>query len=100
MGYLLDYTDLFIKGTQVTILLSLVALCFGFILGLFACIAKISKVKIFKLIANIYIEVIRDTPLMVQLSIIYFGLPTLLNIKYPDFLDLVQSLQQVLLHLH
>lgn len=88
MGYLLDYSDLFIKGTKVTILLSIVALCFGFVLGLIACIAKISNFKIFKVISNIYIEVIRDTPLMVQLSIIYFGLPTLLDIKYPDLLGL------------
>lgn len=83
--YLLDYSDIFIKGTGVTLLLSVVAVTFGFIIGFIACLGKLSKTKILNWIANVYIEVIRDTPLIVQLSIIYFGIPNITGIKYPDF---------------
>lgn len=88
MSYLLDYSDLYIKGTKITLLLSVVAVVFGFILGLFAYLAKSSRLKALNIIANIYIEIIRDTPLMVQLMILYYGLPMALGFKYPDFFGL------------
>lgn len=78
-----DYYLSYIQGAGVTILLSFMALLFGFIVGLVACVCKISKNLILRWIANIYIEVIRDTPLLVQVMIIAFGFPMILGVKYP-----------------
>lgn len=78
-----DYYLSYIQGAGVTILLSFLALLFGFMVGLVACVCKISKNLILRWIANIYIEVIRDTPLLVQVMIIAFGFPMLLGVKYP-----------------
>ncbi|WP_455525699.1 amino acid ABC transporter permease [Peptostreptococcus stomatis] len=78
-----DYYLSYIQGAGVTILLSFLALLFGFIVGLVACVCKISKNIILRWIANIYIEIIRDTPLLVQVMIIAFGFPMLLGVKYP-----------------
>ena len=78
-----DYYLSYLQGAGVTILLSFLALLFGFIVGLVACVCKISKNIILRWIANIYIEVIRDTPLLVQVMIIAFGFPMLLGVKYP-----------------
>lgn len=78
-----DYYLSYLQGAGVTILLSFLALLFGFMVGLVACVCKISKNLILRWIANIYIEVIRDTPLLVQVMIIAFGFPMILGVKYP-----------------
>lgn len=78
-----EYYLSYLQGAGVTILISFMALLFGFIVGLVACVCKISKNIILRWIANIYIEIIRDTPLLVQVMIIAFGFPMLLGVKYP-----------------
>ena len=78
-----DYYLSYIQGAGVTILLSFMALLFGFIVGLVACVCKISNKSVLKWISNVYIEVIRDTPLLVQVMIIAYGFPMILGIKYP-----------------
>ena len=69
------YYGLILEGAKVTILISLVALVFGFILGLIICLMKMSKFKILKWPASAYVQILRGTPLFVQIFIIYFGLP-------------------------
>lgn len=78
-----EYYLSYLQGAGVTVLLSLLALLFGFIVGLVACVCKISNNFILRWIANIYIEVIRDTPLLVQVTIMAYGFPMILGIKYP-----------------
>ena len=78
-----DYYLSYLQGAGVTILLSFMALLFGFIVGLVACVCKISNKSVLKWIANVYIEVIRYTPLLVQVMIIAYGFPMILGIKYP-----------------
>ncbi len=52
-------------------------------IGLFFALLKISRVAVFGYIANAYIFLVRGTPLIVQIFILYFGLAP--RIKYPDF---------------
>lgn len=87
MSNLLEFSGAFISGTMITLLLSLFGVVFGFVIGLFICVAKISSNKITKLIATIYVEIIRGTPLIVQISIVAFGLP-ILGVKYPSLFGL------------
>ncbi|WP_455078991.1 amino acid ABC transporter permease [Peptostreptococcus stomatis] len=82
-SFINDYYLSYIQGAGVTILISFMALLFGFIVGLVACVCKISNKSVLKWIANVYIEVIRDTPLLVQVMIIAYGFPMILGIKYP-----------------
>lgn len=72
-NFLLEYFPFYIEGIKVTLLLSLLTVIFGTILGLVICILKLSKYKILKSIATIYVEIIRGTPLIVQLIIIHYG---------------------------
>ncbi len=72
-NFLLEYFPFYIEGIKVTLLLSLLTVIFGTILGLIICILKLSKYKILKSIATIYVEIIRGTPLIVQLIIIHYG---------------------------
>lgn len=86
MGYLLKFSGAYASGAGVTILLSLLSVVLGFILGLFTSLAKLSNNKLLNTISNTYIEVIRGTPLMVQIVIIGLSVPSIL--KYPDFFGL------------
>ncbi len=71
------YLPDFIKGAGVTIELTVVGLVIGFFLGLVLALARSYGPGWLKAIAVGYIELFRGTPLLVQLFIIYYGLPSL-----------------------
>jgi polar amino acid transport system permease protein len=64
-------------GTLVTLELTVVGLLMGFILGLLAALGRAYGGKWVRLIATGYIELFRGTPLLVQLFLVYYGLPGL-----------------------
>ena len=88
--FLKDYYKFFINGTQITVLLALFSVLTGIFIGIFLALFKISDNKLLKTLATAYIEFIRGTPLLVQLFIVYYGLP-MLGIKFPDFSLLGQN---------
>lgn len=59
-----------------TLRLSIISVGIGVVLGLFIGLARISKRYIFRIPATLYVEVIRGTPLLMQLLIIYYALPS------------------------
>ncbi len=61
---------------QYTIPLTLISFTIGLMLATLTALARISTVKLFQNIARIYVSIIRGTPLLVQLSILFYGLPT------------------------
>lgn len=65
--------DMF-SGLNYSIILTLISMIMGLIIGFVACLFKMGKVRLLKAISEIYIEIIRNTPLLVQLYILYFGL--------------------------
>ena len=65
-------------GIWATLKVTVVALFFGVLIGLIACLCKMSKHIIPKAIATVYIEVIRGTPTLVQALFFYFGINGLL----------------------
>lgn len=71
--FLSKYYPFYIEGIGITLLLSFLTILFGTLLGLFISILKVSKYKILRTIASIYVEIIRSTPLLVQLIIIHYG---------------------------
>lgn len=70
-----------LSGLKVTIEIAVIALIIAMIIGLFIGLMNISHNKILKMIARIYIDIIRGTPLIVQAFYIYFALPAVLNFK-------------------
>lgn len=67
----------FVRGAGVTLELTVVGLLLGFVLGLLLALAKIYAPRWLSGIATAYIEIFRGTPLLVQLFLIYYGLPSL-----------------------
>ncbi|WP_017413564.1 amino acid ABC transporter permease [Clostridium tunisiense] len=84
-SFLGKYYKFFLEGTQYTVLIAFFTVILGTILGLFLSLMKLSKNKILKLIASTYIEFVRGTPILVQLYIVYYGMPAL-GIDLPDML--------------
>lgn len=68
-----------LQGLWLTLKVSFIAIIFGIVLGLFTGLARISKNPAFKWLAITYIELIRGSPLLVQIFIWYFVLGTLVN---------------------
>ena len=71
-----SFTRSLIPGIKVTIPLTLLSFVFGCIIALFLALVQIANVKGLKQFARFYIWVFRGTPLIVQLFIIFFGLPS------------------------
>ncbi len=65
------------NGTLTTISVTVISGSIGLVLGLIAALGRMSRFTILNWIAGAYIEFFRGTPLLVQLFIIYFGLPSL-----------------------
>lgn len=80
------YIPLLLDGVRMTILLTLVSVVVGVVLGLMAALMKMSRFKILRLIASTYIEIIRGTPIICQLYLIFFGLPQLIGFNIPEFI--------------
>jgi arginine/lysine/histidine/glutamine transport system substrate-binding/permease protein len=66
-------------GAVVTLQLTALSTFFGLILGTLVALARLSPAGPLKLIARIYVDFIRGTPLLVQIFLIYFGVPSLLQ---------------------
>ena len=71
-----SFAGILIPGIKVTIPLTLLSFVFGCIIALFLALVQIANVKGLKQFARFYIWVFRGTPLIVQLFIIFFGLPS------------------------
>ena len=71
--FLSTYLGYFIEGAGITIILSFVTVLLGAITGTLFALMKLSNSKVLRGIATVYIEIIRGTPLIVQVFILYFG---------------------------
>src|SRR5699024_3205561 len=77
MEYIIGVTPYLIKGIQLTFIITVVVV---FIIGTFAGMGRLAKNKLVFWISTIYVEVIRGTPILVQILFLYFGVSDLLNL--------------------
>ena len=74
------------NGLIVTVIVSILAQALGVILGLFAALGKMSKFAPFRLISDAYIWYFRGTPLIVQMSLLFFGFGVTHIYDFPDII--------------
>lgn len=74
-----DALPILMLGLKMTIQLTTLAVLFGSIIGLFVGLGKMSRFYLIKIPSVIYIEFFRGSPLLVQLFLIYFGLPQVIG---------------------
>jgi len=71
------YVPLLLKGAAMTVLISVLSMFFAVIIGFLLCMGKLYGNVAIKALSETYIEVIRGTPLLIQLYLLYYGLPNL-----------------------
>lgn len=81
---IIKFLPILLKGTVTTIELTSISMILGTITALLIAFAKISRNKILNVIGGLYTWLFRGTPLLVQLFVIYYGLPQI-NIKFEPF---------------
>jgi glutamine transport system permease protein len=82
---------LLLEGALVTIEITAIAVSIGFLLGLFVSICRLSGVKIVQFIAVSYVNIIRGTPMLVQIFLIYFALPMIVGQRIDPFVAAVAA---------
>ncbi|MDR6550383.1 ABC transporter permease subunit [Paenibacillus sp. 5J-6] len=75
MELVLQNLDFLLKGAYYTLLITMVSMFFGFILALIVAFARLKGNIVIRNIAIFYISIFRGTPILVQIFIIYYGLP-------------------------
>ena len=74
-GALLQYLGLFLEGTAVTLGLTAVASFLGVAIGIGGAAARVSSCAWCRKLVAGYVELIRNTPFIVQMFFLFFGLP-------------------------
>mgnify|MGYP001115039986 FL=1 len=81
-----ESTPLLLQGIKLTVIISLISLAIGMVIGFVSCLMGLSKNPVLKALSEIYIWIIRGTPMLVQAFIIYFGVPQLFQLLInPNF---------------
>jgi polar amino acid transport system permease protein len=97
MSYKFDFSSvlaqwpLFLHGAWLTIKLALLATVLGFTIGTLCAIGRGSPNRFIARACGIYVEVIRNTPLLVQIFLVYFGLASV-GLKVPAFVAAVLAM--------
>lgn len=81
MEHVVNVTPYLIDGIKYTFFITIAGVAIGFVIGAFAGLGRLSNNKFIFWLSTVYIEVIRGTPLLVQILFIYFGISDLLNIN-------------------
>ena len=88
-SFLPKYGVFFVQGVEYTLLLAIVSVSLAVIPAMLLALMRLSRNKVVKTISGTYIAVFRSTPMLVQLSIIYFGLFGVISIPRVTILGFV-----------
>ena len=75
----IDNLVFLVQGAGKSLLLAACALLFGLVFGVLGAAAKISKHKILRIIGNIYVELIRGTPMLLQILFLFIAFPVMIR---------------------
>ncbi|WP_409270318.1 amino acid ABC transporter permease [Neobacillus sp. SCS-31] len=86
--FAITYLPYLLKGALVTIEIAVIGIAAGSIIGLSLGLGRVSKVKIFSKISGLYIWAVRGTPLLLQLFVIHFAIPSMFSaLTMPPFVS-------------
>ncbi len=71
----------FLVGWGITVKITLISLIFWIVLGFFSCWLQMAHIKVVPFVSQTDIDIIRGTPVLVQVFFIYFGITQLLNMR-------------------
>ena len=91
LSLIVNSLPLLLKGAGLTLEITALAVGLGLIIGLFLGLAQLSKNPIFRWPPNVYLDVIRGTPLLIQIFIIYFALPNIIGERIDPYIAAVAA---------
>ena len=92
--FLSKYYPLFFCGTAQTVIISLIGVAIGILLGLIVVSMRMSDFKVLSWLARCYVSIVRGTPAMIQVMLIYYSLSKLLEL--PDVSILGSSISRII----
>jgi len=82
---MIDALPVLLQGMWLTLLITVISLLIALVIGLVLGIFSITKSKTLRIIATVYVDMIRGTPILVQILFIYFGLPAVTDLSLNAF---------------
>ncbi|MBU9721467.1 MULTISPECIES: amino acid ABC transporter permease [Bacillaceae] len=80
-----DAMPVLMKGLQMTVLITIISLLIALVIGLVFGLFSISKNKVLRAISTVYVNIIRGTPILVQILYIYIGIPAVTDLRFSAF---------------
>ena len=80
---IVDTLPMLMRGVWYTIYLTVGGLFFGFLLGVATGLMKLSRPFFVRKLADLYVELIRGTPMLVQAMFLYYGVPMAVGLRIP-----------------
>lgn len=71
----IDSLPVLLQGTLLTLKFAVLSMAFGLVIGIVVALMGIGNQRILKVIARVYVSIMRGTPLLVQIFVVYYGLP-------------------------
>ena len=91
MNLVVNSFPLLLIGAGVTIQTTVLSTALGFVIGLVVGVARISHLRPLRLLAEVYVEFFRGTPLLVQIFLFYFALPVITGQRIDPFIAAISA---------
>lgn len=88
----IKYDNVFLSGLVGTLWISAVTVVLGTMLGMLIALMRMGKSKVLNIIADAYIEILRGTPILLQLYFFWIGLPKIMPFELSDTACIVTAL--------
>ena len=91
MNLVVNSFPLLLIGAGVTIQITVLSTAIGFVIGLIVGVARISNLRVLRMLAEVYVEFFRGTPLLVQIFLFYFALPVITGQRIDPFVAAISA---------
>lgn len=91
MNLVVNSFPLLLVGAGVTIQITALSTAIGFVIGLIVGVARISNLRLLRMLAEVYVEFFRGTPLLVQIFLFYFALPVITGQRIDPFIAAISA---------
>lgn len=71
----IDSLPVLLQGTLLTLKFAVLSMAFGLVIGVVVALMGIGHQRLLKMVARVYVSIMRGTPLLVQIFVVYYGLP-------------------------
>lgn len=82
---------LLVAGAGITIEITALSVFFGMLIGIIVALVRMSDFKILRWLGNVYVDFIRGTPLLIQIFLVYFALPSIIGHRVDAFFAAISA---------